>query len=534
VYVLALGIGLANAFKPVHIDDTLYLRIAERIVTHPADPYGGVINWQHTPTPAYQISISPPLLSYYFAVFLGLGVPTEFGLHLAMVPWLLLLAWSLLKWGALFSRDPNGVAWLVLCGPAVIVGTNLMLDVPLTAAMVASIAMLIEGSQTRSWKQTWLAGFWGTVAVLIKYPGVIVIAVGFIVALVLRSWRALVPAILATLALAGWQVWSQSVYGAGQIQQATDFLERFQGDRLRDLVSRMLQMLVLLTMSAPAFWLGFLHTSVRTKVVSIIGGIATGVVAWFLMPISAKLAPELAVTVVVVSMVGGFLAKTFVARMPIRFTLVRESKPTGHRSTRPFFPVIFVWITGCVVITVLGAPFVAVRYFLPMQPAMACWVCRMSTHRTAVRWISGIFLCLSVGLAWNDHCWAAFYRETIEAIRREFPHRSGYFAGHWGWQYHAEQAGFVPWNALDRDAPAGTLFLIPQQADPTPIHPRVIARLRLLRQYSMNAPVFPFITWSVNPKSSAGVRFYGGAYPHLPWWFSRLNSETIGVFEVVP
>ena len=37
-----LLVGLANVAKPVHIDDTLYVEVARRIVAHPLDPYGGV------------------------------------------------------------------------------------------------------------------------------------------------------------------------------------------------------------------------------------------------------------------------------------------------------------------------------------------------------------------------------------------------------------------------------------------------------------------------------------------------------------
>ena len=57
---VGLAVGLANVAKPVHIDDTLYLAIARHIVAHPLDPYGGTINWQQIPEPAYNVSISPP------------------------------------------------------------------------------------------------------------------------------------------------------------------------------------------------------------------------------------------------------------------------------------------------------------------------------------------------------------------------------------------------------------------------------------------------------------------------------------------
>src|SRR3954469_14379104 len=70
---LGLAVGLANVAKPAHIDDMLYLTIARHIASHPLDPFGGTITWQQIPEPTYDFSISPPLLSYVFALVMAVA-----------------------------------------------------------------------------------------------------------------------------------------------------------------------------------------------------------------------------------------------------------------------------------------------------------------------------------------------------------------------------------------------------------------------------------------------------------------------------
>src|SRR3954454_21612828 len=84
---VGLAVGLAAVAKPVHIDDTLYLAIARRIVTHPLDPYGGTINWQQVAEPPYHVSISPPLLSYAFALVIAVAGENIPLIHVVMIPW---------------------------------------------------------------------------------------------------------------------------------------------------------------------------------------------------------------------------------------------------------------------------------------------------------------------------------------------------------------------------------------------------------------------------------------------------------------
>ena len=150
--VLGVGlvVGVADVAKPVHIDDTLYLTIARWIVGYPLDPYGGTLNWQQFPERTYKVSISPPLLSYVFALVIAVAGENVPLLHLAMIPWVLVACWALYRLGERFADAGAATALLVLLGPAVVAGMNLMLDVPLLACIAAAVECLLRGVERRS------------------------------------------------------------------------------------------------------------------------------------------------------------------------------------------------------------------------------------------------------------------------------------------------------------------------------------------------------------------------------------------------
>ena len=58
--VTALAPFLNKAF---HIDDPLFLWMAQQISTHPADPYAFAVNWYTTTEPMFSIMQNPPLSS---------------------------------------------------------------------------------------------------------------------------------------------------------------------------------------------------------------------------------------------------------------------------------------------------------------------------------------------------------------------------------------------------------------------------------------------------------------------------------------
>src|SRR5437660_12178820 len=71
--------------KAFHIDDPLFLWMAQQLSQHPAVPYGFSVNWYLSATPMFSIIQNPPLNGYYIALAAKFFVWTKLAQHGAFV-----------------------------------------------------------------------------------------------------------------------------------------------------------------------------------------------------------------------------------------------------------------------------------------------------------------------------------------------------------------------------------------------------------------------------------------------------------------
>lgn len=516
-----LAVGLVNVAKPVHIDDTLYLEVARRITTDPLDPYGGILNWQQVPERTYDVSISPPLLSYWFALVMIVGGENITVLHLAMIPWLLLACWALFGLGERWAGSGLMTVVLVIGGPAVVVGMNLMLDVPLLACMVASVEFLARGESARSLAT---AGALAAMAVGIKFAAVALVPVFLVAALTGRRWGPALAALGPVAAFLGWQALSRSLYGASQVDAGLSFLAKLRSSLILQTIERTLTMTAILATTFPV-WLATPWRARRAIGPLLLAGASAGLAAWLI-----RSAPMNRLPIVT----PAFLVAVFLGT----FTLAAIARggrtwPMGTPDPRWW---LAAWIASGAAAVILFGPFVAVRSFLPIQPPLVIWLLGGrqpdARRRPGPLLAATVTLALSALLAATDFRWAACYPEAATRIRSRFggPGRPVEFLGHWGWQYYAERAGFRAWDARRLEVPAGTILVIPLRADRQWIHPAVLARCRLVEQVAVPPGPLALTTWN----RAAGFRFYGGDFAQLPWGFSTEPAERFSIFEVGP
>src|SRR5258708_28073730 len=132
--------------KAFHIDDPLFLWMAQQVSQHPADPYGFSVNWYVSAKPMFSIMQNPPLNAYYMALaakFLGwseLAMPGAFLVPaVAAVLGTFFLAQRL-------SGSPLFGALLMLFTPCFLVSaTTVIPDVSLLALSVCSIHFSLRG-----------------------------------------------------------------------------------------------------------------------------------------------------------------------------------------------------------------------------------------------------------------------------------------------------------------------------------------------------------------------------------------------------
>src|SRR5437588_12824884 len=73
--------------KAFHIDDPLFLWMAQQIAKHPLDPYGFDVNWPSFAQPMSMVMQNPPLCSYFIAAVASLFGWSELVLHSAFFFW---------------------------------------------------------------------------------------------------------------------------------------------------------------------------------------------------------------------------------------------------------------------------------------------------------------------------------------------------------------------------------------------------------------------------------------------------------------
>jgi len=517
-----IAVGTLNLFKPVHIDDALYLAIAKQIVANPLDPYGFHFNWQHSTRPVYEVSISPPLLSYWHALWMKLGFGDGPGLHLMMLPWLALLGWSVLSLLGRVTEHAGLATAALIVSPPVFAGTNLMLDVPMTACLTAGVECLMRSQERRSFGWLILSCLAGSAAVLIKYPAATFVPICMTFAIAARTWRPLLPALCCAAAMFAWQLWSHHLYGAGQIHQATSFLEKFRGESSLKLLQRFIQLLVIFGAIFPLWIVAVWHG--RSRVIALIIAIVLTFVGWRLLGDTGASRSD-------AWMVGGFLTALFLSSFgaaEIVFSAIRNAE-----ELRALRWSALAWAAGIVALTITSAPFVAGRYLLPALPAM------LLLHLATCRPSRGSLIAMVVvsggigfAIARVDLRWAACYPMTVEKFKDKDSNAGVYFAGHWGLQWYAEKVGMKPWEQTTLDAPPGTRLIVARRADPIPILPAIRYRMKLLDERVLPVSRWKLAIWRRAPPNEIGLCFHGWEFPHLPWGFRSDEDERIGLFEI--
>ncbi len=521
---LGLSVGLANVAKPVHVDDTLYLEVAKQIVAHPLDPYGGILNWQQIPERTYNVSISPPLLSYYFALIMLFAGENVIILHLSMIPWLLLATWAVFHLGERWASAGLLTVLLVIGGPAVVVGMNLMLDVPLLACFCASVEFLARSLSGKSPPRILLASMaFASMGVAIKFPAVAIVPVFLVAAMTSRRWGPAFAALGPIAVLFGWQALSRAIYGTSQVDSGMTFLSKLQTSLLPQTVERTLTMTAILAMTFPV-WLAVPWHGRRTIGPALLALGAAMTAFWLLRSAPMNRLP----IVTPVCLVAMFLGT---------YSLAGILRPFRSWPSSSFDPRFFLgtWIVSGAAVVILFGPFVAVRSFLPIQPPLAIWligsVAAEHRRRIALSATAVVTLTLSAFLALADWHWAKYYEVIAQAIASQSfgPGKpTVMFAGHWGWQYYAERAGFKAWDARRLDSPPGTIVIVPLRADKQFIHPVVLSRAQRISEFEVPHGPLSFTTWN----REAGFRFYGGDFGQIPWGFSGELTERFTIYRL--
>lgn len=521
-------------WKPVHLDDPLYVWSAQHIAERPLafDFYGFDVNWYGWVQPIHVFQ-NPPLTSYVLALAGSVLGWTEPALHAVMLILALAAVVGAYELARALRAPPLMSALLLLASPGFLVSaTTLMCDVTLLAfwlwALVAWRQGLAQPAGSRA-AFGWLAaaGLCAAAASLAKYFGVALLPLFVLDAVVQRRRdpACLLAIAIPLLVLAGLEAWTHHLYGHGLLGQAVGFAQDAQGASGGGLVRALVTLAFVggavlpLALHAPAA--GTIRFLLLAAVAAAAVVLAPGLVdprslRW-LYPAGGGIRWGFALQLAVAAAAGASLVPLLVRH------LGRASAPDGV--------LLAAWIAGTLVFAGALNWTTSVRSVLPLAPAAAMLLASALEHARASRaWRLGPLaasaaVALAVGVA--DQSAAQAGRRAAESIAQRYgaeTHRL-YFQGHWGFQYYMQELGFRALDVRERPLRPGDLVVVPlDNTNLQPLPPGGAQDETMLR--------FEVLPWLATQSERVGSGFYSSIWGPIPYAFARVEPQEVLVQRV--
>jgi 4-amino-4-deoxy-L-arabinose transferase-like glycosyltransferase len=388
--VVQLALLLPFLDKAVHIDDAFFLAIARHIRDAPFDPFGFDYNWAGTPAPVWQEMKNPPAVFYWQALLVQLGGEGGRYLHAAFWAFALCASQACYELARRVTREPLYPALLLVVCPAYWVSaTSLMIDLPLVAAMTLAVLWLAIAQERDALGWRIGSGVAAAFAVLAKYFGLALLPL-LAAQIALRGRpRARDAAVLGPplIAFAGWWLASD-----GHFTQAVGYRAEERADLGLWLATHGLSLL--------QAWL--------------YPGVGWG--AWLNLALAFALAASFVVFVVL---------------------------GLGAPPADPLRRTVWLWAVGALLFALLLNWTLNARTVLLLAPpAVLAFAWRSEGQRALRRAAFATAALLGVGVAAADAELAEFGRAETDRVGRELAGERVQFAGHWGFQYYMEAAGY--------------------------------------------------------------------------------------------
>ena len=477
VVITALAPFLNKAF---HIDDPLFLWMAQQIAHHPGDPYGFAVNWYVSNQPMFSIMQNPPLCSYYIALiasFLGWSEPAMHGAFLVPAIAAVLGTFFLAR---RLCNSPLLAALLLLFTPVFLVSaTGVMCDVWLLALWVWSIECWIHGLARNSFWLFLLAAILAATAALTKYFGVALVPL--LAAYTLVRERGLTHRLLYLLVpvvvISSYQLITKAKYGQALFSAAMLFSWKETARPERHFFQ---QLCIGLSFAGGclvpiSFYAPFLKLRQR------LGEAGSFAAESGKMPDFRILLPVITMFTVLVplmyfGMAGAVTSKSALVPVAIERALFITTG-TGilalaladivQRKTADSL-LLALWVLGTFLFAAMMNWSITSRTFLPMAPAVVILLigvktiaappgakvvsCKLVAATTNYTILPSALVSLLITI--GDYKLANTARQAASKFQERFQNQSGnvWFEGHWGFQYYMQQ-----WNAKPLDAKQGGL-----------------------------------------------------------------------------
>ncbi|MCZ7648372.1 MAG: glycosyltransferase family 39 protein [Planctomycetota bacterium] len=538
VAALVLACLLPFLGKPIHLDDPMFLWIAQRIPAHPLRPLDFHLNWEGWSTPAHLIHFSPLAHSYFLALVGAVLGWSEIALHLGMLLPALAFALGVLSLARGLCAHPRLAALLAVATPAFLVSAStLMGDLPMLACWVWAVHFWRRGLLERRLAFLAASGLLVTLAALAKYFGLALLPL--LAAYTLahgreRGWRLVVRPLLALLLPAAlclaYVKGMQHAYRHDFLGFASHYASSLrQGSPWRRFDALVAGLsfaggcCLPLALWAPWNW--------RPRGAWVLAGtaLALGAAVWVCQD-----------RLDVVTRRGFGLerwdrvAHLFVfAGAGLHFFALVLADLWKRRDADAW--LLALWAFGAFAFGAFLNWTINARALLPMLPALALLAVRRAEAREGfANWPAwkrlgplALGLALSLALLWADFRWAASARDAARELtaRHAAPGREVWFHGHWGFQWYMQAGGARPVDRGGSTLAPGDVLVVPKHNASVYAPPEAGARLIQVLEVPVSSGVSVAST-------RLGAGFYSDVWGALPFAFGATDPDVYEVYQL--
>ena len=559
---LSFIITLPFVTHAYHIDEPLFLRIAQQIKEHPLNPFGFIYMWNLKYEPIHEIAAFSPLFSYYLAlVSLKYSFPPESLIHISLIPFSIisLLSFYFLSASLGFSKKISFASALLLgCSPAFFVSANMaMPDVASLSFALLSVTLGVAGWKKSSILLLIFSGIFLGVAGLLRYNALVLIFLLPFLGITLTSQfkKILLPSAITLGIFIAWNYVSRMITGENHAGEVISIFANMEGWQ-----SRFWSLNIHLTLCTfiPLLYL-FLKKKYRWT--ALLAAVFVALDFGFFYGNRIKqfgIFPDFIFFALGIFCLGIALGEGIKKSRAlfVKYLQMSDQKRSifgkvlkNYFSFRDDADLRFVffllWVFGVLAIPVIYVQF-ASKYLLIAQPPLIFLVLYLFKEtNSCIERVSLVFapilLAISLLIANADFEYANQYREQANAIfekeiipilrtEKSFSIPSIWFTGHWGWQYYWEKNGGLPISTqpqLDGEPQEGDFLVTPKFASATDLNPYLLKKSQKLLTLVLSTSL-PIRT--MNPLARVGL--YSNHWGPLPFNFSETPSEEINFYRM--
>lgn len=543
IFVLTLTLPFSN--KAVHMDDTIFLYIADQIAKDPLRPYSFHVEWGGYSGPGSHL-LDTPLIPYYIAIIRWVFGSSEIVLHLSFIIFPLIAGLSFYFIAKKFIKWPLTSTLTMLVTPTFLVNShNLMLDVPMTSLFLLTVALFVYGVDTENKKLLFSGGLVGGFAYMAKPNAIMLIPILILYCLIKKKPKYIAYQLIPTMFIILFSLHNYFFDERIFLQDYLPFLIRNKVSNFKILGAYFFSNLSYIG-GATIFPLFFLFPFLLKKR------------AWIFLSISVIISTIAAIFLSKFSsyfVLGRYtlfqllLFFIFTASSMFFIMVLLEENYNNIRLSRAYkldfkntfydmnFFFIFIWFISIYAMnsSLSGG---AVRYnILLLPPQMLSYFMLLERYHRRIRFnmnkllIFVVFVTTLVGIvvAVADYEYADSYRDFVMKIPQKYKNTENnlWFTGSHGFQYYMQEEGYKFLLHNDNSPKKGDFIFKARLPTPRRIGNELLQRIELVETITYDGKI-PIRTQ--NPKAHAGFYTYAGGL--LPFSISNSKLEHFDIYYV--